>query len=315
VRFTGTTDYEDNWAEPNDSPSKARHLTLPFDSIPIDRYTEIEPTGADIDWYRFEASAGDILVAEIIAGQLDSLIALFDSGGALIAVDDDGGAGLLSRIATPLPADDTYFLAVTTFPDFGLTGAGGSGGRYVLDLATSDELPLSLGDDTFVEVPLPFSFPYQGSNWSSVFVNSNGNLTFGSGDTDFSESVSELLNDQPRIAPLWDDLSPNNGGTVSVGFGAGTVTVNFVNVPEFVATGANTFSVTLHADGTVGIVYGAVSALDGIVGVTQGGGAANPGETDLSAGGPFSAVGTTYEQFTGAGDPFDLDGASLTFDP
>jgi hypothetical protein len=93
------------------------------------------------------------------------------------------------------------------------------------------------------------------------------------------------------------------------------VTVNFVNVPEFVATGANTFSVTLHADGTVGIVYGAVSALDGIVGVTQGGGAANPGETDLSAGGPFSAVGTTYEQFTGAGDPFDLDGASLTFDP
>jgi hypothetical protein len=315
VRFTGTTNYEDNWAEPNDSPSQARHLTLPFDSIPIDRYTEIEPTGADIDWYRFEASAGDILVAEIIAGQLDSLIALFDSGGALIAVDDDGGAGLLSRIATPLPADDTYFLAVTTFPDFGLTGAGGSGGRYVLDLATSDELPLSLGDDTFVEVPLPFSFPYQGSNWSSVFVNSNGNLTFGSGDTDFSESVSELLNDQPRIAPLWDDLSPNNGGTVSVGFGAGTVTVNFVNVPEFVATGANTFSVTLHADGTVGIVYGAVSALDGIVGVTQGGGAANPGETDLSAGGPFSAVGTTYEQFTGAGDPFDLDGASLTFDP
>jgi len=315
VRFNGTTSYEDNWAGPNDTPGHARHIDLPFDSIAIDRYTEIEPTGADIDWYRFEASAGDILVAETIAGQLDSLIALFDSGGNLIAVDDDGGLGLLSRIATPLPADDTYFLAVTTFPDFGLTGAGGSGGRYVLSVETTDELPLTLGDDNFVEVPLPFSFPYQGSNWSSVFVNSNGNLTFGSGDTDFSESVAELLNDQPRIAPLWDDLSPNNGGTVSVGFGAGTVTINFVNVPEFVATGANTFSVTLHADGTVDIDYGAVSALDGIVGVTQGGGAANPGETNLSAGGPFSAVGTTYEQFTGGGDPFDLDGLTLTFDP
>lgn len=315
VRFTGTTNYNDNWAEPNDTPSKARHIDLPFDSIPIARYTEIKPTGADIDWFRFEAAAGEILVAEIIAGQLDSLIALFDSGGNLIAVDDDGGAGLLSRIAAPLPADDTYFLAVTTFPDFGLTGAGGSGGRYVLSVETSDELPLSLGDDNFVEVPLPFSFPYQGSNWSSVFVNSNGNLTFGSGDTDFTESVAELLSRQPRIAPLWDDLSPNAGGTVSVGFGAGTVTVNFVNVPEFPATGANTFSVTLHADGTVGIEYGAVSALDGIVGVTQGGGAADPGETDLSAGGPFSAVGTTYEQFTGVGDPFDLAGASLTFDP
>lgn len=315
VRYSGTTNYEDNWAEPNDSPGQARHLTLPFDSIPIARYTEIEPTGADIDWYRFEAAAEEILVAEILTGQLDSLIALFDSGGTLIAVDDDGGAGLLSRIATPLPADDTYLLAVTTFPDLGLTGAGGSGGRYVLDLFTTDELPLSLGDDATVQVALPFAFPYQGSNWTSVFVNSNGNLTFGSGDTDFSESVSELLNDQPRIAALWDDLAPNNGGTVSVAFGASSVTVNFVGVPEFVATGANTFSISLHADGTVGIVYGVVSALDGIVGVTQGGGAANPGETNLSAGGPFSAVGTTYEQFTGAADPFDLDGASLTFDP
>ena len=315
VRFTGSTNYEDDWAEPNDSPSHARHLSLPFSSIPLTRYTEIEPTGGDVDWYRFEASAGDILIAEIISGQLDSLIALFDSGGGLIAVDDDGGAGLLSRIAAPLGVTGTYYLAVTTFPDFALTGAGGSGGRYVLDLFTDDELPLSLGDDTFAEVALPFSFPYQGSNWSSVFVNSNGNLTFGSGDSDFSESVSELLNDQPRIAPLWDDLSPNNGGTVSVTFGASSVTVNYVGVPEFFATGSNTFSVTLHSDGTVDVDYGAVSALDGIAGVTQGGGAANPGETNLSAGGPFSAVGTTYEQFTGAGDPFDLDFLSLTFDP
>lgn len=315
VRFNGTTNYEDNWAEPNDSPSQARQISLPFDSIPIPRFTEIEPTGGDIDWYRFAGSAGDILVAEIIAGQLDSLIALFDSSGNSLAVDDDGGAGLLSRIATPLPADDTYFLAVTTFPDFGLTGAGNSGGRYVLSLEASDELPLSLGDDTSAEVALPFSFPFQGSDWTSVFVNSNGNLTFGSGDSDFSESVSELLNDQPRIAALWDDLSPNNGGSVSVSFGTGSVTVNFVDVPEFISTGANTFSVTLSSDGSVDVDYGACSALDGIVGVTEGGGAANPGETDLSAGGPFSAVGTTYEQFTGGGDPFDLSGASLAFDP
>jgi hypothetical protein len=314
VKFNGSKQFKDKF-ENNDTPAQAASIDLPFNSDGKQNYTDIFPVGDDIDWFAFDASAGDILVAEIVGGTLDSLIALFDSGGGLVAVDDDGGAGLLSRIAVPLAATDTYLLAVTTFPDLGLTGAGDSGGRYVLDVFTTDELPLALGDDASVEVPLPFAFPFQGSDWSSVFVNSNGNLTFGSGDGDFSESVAELLADQPRIAPLWDDLSPNNGGSVSVAFGTTSVTVHFVDVPEFIATGANTFSITLGADGSIGIDYGAVSALDALVGVTEGGGAANPGETDLSAGGPFAAAGTTFEQFTGAADPVDLAGASLAFDP
>ncbi|NIM61952.1 MAG: hypothetical protein GTO30_09930 [Acidobacteria bacterium] len=85
-------------------------------------------------------------------------------------------------------------------------------------------------------------------------------------------------------------------------------------MPEFFSSGANNFAVTLASDGSVSIVYGSVTANDGIVGVTEGGGAADPGETDLSAGGPFSVNGTTYERFTFS-DPFDLDGATLEFDP
>ena len=38
-----------------------------------------------------------------------------------------------------------------------------------------------------------FAFPFQGTNWSSVFVNGNGNLTFGAANADFSETVAELL--------------------------------------------------------------------------------------------------------------------------
>ena len=314
VRFNGTTNYNDNWAEPNDSLGHARNISLPFSSVDVGRFTEIEPTGADVDFFELSASANQTLLAEITAGGLDSLIALFDGSGNLLAVDDDGGNGVLSRIIFPLTASGTYFLAVTTFPDTGFTGAGGSGGRYVLEIDTIDGILIPLPDDGSQEVPLGFSFPFQGSSYSSVFVNSNGNLTFGSGDTDFSESVSELLNDQPRIAPLWDDLSPNNGGQVTAEFGAGEITVTFDSVPEFISTGANTFAVTLRADGSVTIAYGAVSALDGLVGVTPGGGAADPGETDLSAGGSLSVNGVTYELFT-AGDAFDLSGATLDFVP
>ena len=144
---------------------------------------------------------------QVVSGQLDTVIGLFDAAGNLLALDDDGGTGLLSRLAFPVTTGGEYVLAVTTFPDGDFSGDGGSGGRYVLDLSEVEGLVLFLGDDASQEVPLPFSFPFQGSSYDSVFVNSNGNLTFGSGDTDFSESVGELLGDQPRIAALWDNTA------------------------------------------------------------------------------------------------------------
>ena len=313
VLYNGTTVYTDNWAGKNDSISTARSIKLPFDSIAIPRYTEIEPTGADVDYFAFRATAGTTLVLEVLSGQIDSLLGLFDSAGNLVAADDDGGAGVLSRIVYPVMASGTYYLAVTTFPDADFSGAGGSGGRYVLDLQAINGFLLNLGDDTSQELALGFTFPFNGSDYTSVFVNSNGNLTFGSGDTDFSESVAELLSDQPRIAPLWDDLSPNNGGLVIADGDASSMTVTFSGVPEFPSAGSNTFSVTLFATGNYVVSYGGVTAVDGLVGTTQGGGAANPGPTNLSAAGPFGKSGTTYELFN-AGSPFDLTGNVLVFD-
>lgn len=312
VRFNGTTDYNDNWAEPNNSLNKARKVKLPFDTTAIQRYSEIEPAGGDVDYYRFTANAGQYLVAEVTGGHIDSVIAVFDEYGNLIAIDDDGGTGLLSKIIADLPVSGEYTLAVSTYPDYDFNGDGFSGGRYVLDVFATDDIILDLGDDTYQEVNLGFTFPFQGQDWTSVFINSNGNLTFGTGDTDYSESVSEFLNESPRIAPLWDDLSPNNGGQVLASRDTDTFTVSFIGVPEFMNTGANTFSVTLRADGSVTIEYGLVSASDGLVGLTEGYGAADPGETDLSAASSLSAVGTTYELFTSV-DPFDLALIILNF--
>ncbi|HWM28575.1 MAG TPA: PPC domain-containing protein, partial [Woeseiaceae bacterium] len=314
VRFTGTTNYEDNWAEPNDSIADARDISLPFDSIPVKRFTEIEPTGADVDFYRFDATGGTSLVLQVVTGQLDTLIGLFDQDGNLVAIDDDGGTGLLSRIVFPVPADGAYFLAVTTFPDNDFTGDGGSGGRYVLDLSAVEGTVLTLGDDDSAEVTLPFPFPYQGSSYGSVFVNSNGNLTFGSGDADFSQSVADLLSGPPRIAPLWDDLSPNAGGLIFVESDASSVTVTFDGVPQFFSADDNTFSVTLTDDGAVKISYESVGSADNIVGLTEGTGATDPGPSDLSLSPTWPALGTTYEPFTIA-TPNDLEGTTLTFDP
>ncbi|MEM8932873.1 MAG: PPC domain-containing protein, partial [Acidobacteriota bacterium] len=274
-----------------------------------------EPVGADVDYYRFHLSAGDLLLADIITGSsLDTILGLFDPSGTVVASDDDGGTGLLSRILYNVPTSGIYSLAVTTAGDADFTGGGASGGRYVLDVATVDGFEITLTDDGSEEIALGFTFPFQGATYTSVFVNANGNLTFGSGDTDFSESVAELLADQPRIAPLWDDLSPNQGGSVFIDPEPGSLTVSFQAVPEFFASTTNSFDVTLFDDGRIVITYGAVAAVDGLVGVSPGGGAADPSESDFSAGGSFSANGTTYELF-GFGDAFDLSGATIEFLP
>ena len=42
---------------------------------------------------------------------------------------------------------------------------------------------LGLGDDDTAEVALPFSFPFLGNDYGSIFVNSDGNITLGAGDS------------------------------------------------------------------------------------------------------------------------------------
>jgi hypothetical protein len=315
VRYNSTANYNDYWAEPNNTLKKARQIALPFSSANPWKFTEIAPAGADVDFYYFQASAGDALVAEIVSGALDTVMVLMDARGNIIAQDDDSGTGTLSKIETFLPRSGKYYIGISTNPDTDFTGDGQGTGRYVLNIDTPDSISVDAGDDTTHQIGIPFRFPYQGQTWSSVFVNANGNLTFGAGSTDFSGSVGELLSGPPRIAALWDDLSPNQGGEIFVKANATSWTVSYVEVPQFQADDLNSFSITLSADGRVTIAYGDVAALDGLTGITQGGGAAGAGETDLSVSTSLSAVGTTYEVFTGAADPFDLDSKTLLFKP
>ena len=66
--------------------------------------------------------------------------------------------------------------------------------------------PIPAGDDTSIELFLDFSFELCGQRYESVFINSNGSLSFGDGSIDFSETIAEMLTGPPRIAGLWDDL-------------------------------------------------------------------------------------------------------------
>ena len=107
---------------------------------------------------------------------------------------------------------------------------------------------MPVGDDTSTEIFPKFPFKFCGETYDSVFVNSNGNLTFGGGDAEgFAESPEAHLAGLPRIAGLWDDLNPAAGGSVTFSETSRSITITFTDVPEFITTGANTFSFTLYA--------------------------------------------------------------------
>ena len=107
--------------------------------------------------------------------------------------------------------------------------------------------PIPAGDDTTTEIFPPFPIKLCGQSFDSVFVNSNGNLTFGAGSTDFTETIAEHLTGPTRIAGVWDDLNPGaRPGSVSYSQTSSSITIRFDKVPEFPATGENTFSFTLY---------------------------------------------------------------------
>ena len=325
--------------ETNDTLGTAERIIAPFNTVDTrDAYSSIDPQAADVDYYRLNGlRAGTTIIAEVLRGQIDSVIGLFqitgggggdsdsdsdsdsDTGatGVLIAGNDDSGGTLLSSLTFTLPADGDYAIAVTFCCDFDFDGVDpGQGlpfdrGRYVLSIDVVDGIPVPLGDDDAVQLLFGFDFPFQGTTYNDIFLNSNGNLTFGTADTFFFPFVSDFLNLNPRISPLWEDLNPSAGGLVVVKFGDDCVKVSFNDVPEFPAIGSNTFSATFDATGNIQFDYGALSETGGLVGITEGGGAADPGESDVG-GGAFSNAGTTYEFFSDLGDN-DLSDSTVSF--
>ena len=303
----------------NNSLGTAAAITTPFNTAPNSMFTEISPSAGDIDFFSFEGSAGQYIIAETTRGQLDTVLGLFNSAGALIAFNDDSN-GLLSRIEGNLPADDTYTLAVTFCCDYDFDGVDpGQGGaldegRYVLDLQVLDGIPLPLGDETVLELSgFGFDVSYDGNAYSSVFISSNGFISFGAPEFDFSPSVAEFESGAPRVAPLWEDLDASGALVLADTDFANYLTITFADVPEFGGFGANNFSVTMFSNGQVQYDYGSVTATTPLVGAAEGGGAPSTA-TDFSVDGGGDIDDSPVEDFVSTGG-YDLGSPNtLVFD-
>ncbi len=200
--------------------------------------------------------------------------------GDIAVLDDDG---------TLLVQANSFDLANRSMR-FTPAGAGFlvAAGDAALDTAAAAAgTVLTLADDDTREIPLGFPFTFYGNTYASVFVNSDGNLTFTGGDVATTpRDLSRFLTGVPRIAPFFDDLNPAEGGQVTYSAEAGRFVVSWTDVPECclpAITPKSTFQVSLFPDGGVEFAYGTVSANDAVVGISPGAFTGAAEIVDLSA--------------------------------
>ncbi|MBN2314193.1 MAG: hypothetical protein JXM79_09705 [Sedimentisphaerales bacterium] len=204
-----------------------------------------------------------------------------------------------------------------------------SGSGYSGEVETISGLPtnpsggtnLSLGDDAFAFVKIAGSEAVwlYGNSFTSLYVGSNGYITFTEGDQDYSESLQDHF-DTMRVSGLFRDLNPTaSGSQVSWRQLSDRVAITWQNVREYGSSSSNTFQIELFFDGRIRLSWLEMAAQRGIVGLSDGGGVPSDFEqTDLS-----ELSGTTpppiddflTEQFVSNADPFDLEYTSVTFTP
>ena len=75
---------------------------------------------------------------------------------------------------------------------------------------------LDLSDDDSVSVTSPFPIQFGGGSFGSLYVNSNGNITFSQASVaSYNQPIPAAPDFVPlRAAPFWDDLYPPNGAGV-----------------------------------------------------------------------------------------------------
>ena len=227
-----------------------------------------------------------------ISGSRDEALIITEDrdDGHIAIVEDDG-----SIVAEPNPVDlSGRIIRFDPASPSGYNVSVKSGG-IDSDMGSA----LSINDDDTRKVPFNagFTFPFFGVTYSDLYVNSNGNLTFGRGDSQggidagiFGQDLSDFLKGAPRIAALFADLNPVSSGGVYVKTLADRTVVTWSRVYLYGSNAVNTLQIALYAGGAVELAYGEIGGpYQAVVGISPGGGAV------------LSAVDFTKAPFTGMG--------------
>ena len=121
---------------------------------------------------------------------------------------------------------------------------------------------LTLADDAISSaISLPFTFSFYGNDKSSIYVCSNGFLSFNNNSNTYNDATIPTSADpNDLIAPFWDDLKPTGGewGTVYYHGNSTRFVVQYENVSHYGSSSVTdpvTFEVILYPNGEIVYQY------------------------------------------------------------
>ena len=123
-----------------------------------------------------------------------------------------------------------------------------------------------MGDDGYVNVPLPFVFPFYGQQFNNSWMYDNGVVSFLQPNTQGALSpwqwystplTSGNIPGSYFIAPLWTDVAPVGNTVYSTNSDGTFMKYTWNNISEYYSGGTrlNTFSLTIRPDGTFNTTY------------------------------------------------------------
>jgi len=194
--------------------------------------------------------------------------ASYDAGNIMV-VEDSGGV-VAKRNFFDLDTRTVRFQPIAGKYQYDVRTGG-----FDTAAATGGTLLANLGDDDTTSLALPFSFTFFGATYRSVNLNSDGNLTFGEGDSASADrTLGRMTSGPPRIAPLYEDLDPSHSKAgVRVFSDPAKWTASWNSVPEYNSSGlgfSQTFQVALYPDGRIEFSYNGISTSGAVAGIAPG---------------------------------------------
>jgi hypothetical protein len=182
-------------------------------------------------------------------------------GAYTVRMTSPGYATLSSSVS--VDGAETANFSPAAVPDY-VVGDGGDtcSVEYNWIDATSGTVR-DLADDANVNVTLPWSFSFYGNSYSSVYVSSNGFVSFAQGYNTWHGIVPFEGTPNNQIIGLGDDLNPEGGTQGKVytkDLGDGRFVIQYDQVQHWKSGDPETFQIILYKnDGTILVQYKKVS--------------------------------------------------------